>query len=254
MQDRDNALTLLIEKSIDLKSIVMSIDEKASNQMLAVRSQSQQLGAHKRKQSNLSDLIQDLEMQITAMMNVRSGGVNPDGSGSGRQSDDQNVVEIRNHLIDLYQRIAVGLLKKHQQYVEKLQTTEQGWQQTCDKLINEVQSLKEEKERQEIQMSEQIRVKTEQLNQLKTDHYKVVKANEENTEKLKTEINNSLNSHYLKNILTSYFTTNDATVQVNLLKVVFKVMKFTEEEQSKIQEAWNENNKSYVQKMFDFGY
>lgn len=103
-------------------------------------------------------------------------------------------------------------------------------------------------------MSEQVRAKTEQLNQLKTDHYKVVKANEENTEKLKTEINNSLNSHYLKNILTSYFTTNDATVQVNLLKVVFKVMKFTEEEQSKIQEAWNENNKSYVQKMFDFGY
>lgn len=254
MQDRDNALTLLIEKSIDLKSIVMSIDEKASNQMLAVRSQSQQLGAPKRKQSNLSDLIQDLEMQITAMMNVRSGSINPDGSGSGRQSDDQNVVEIRNHLIDLYQRIAVGLLKKHQQYVEKLQTTEQGWQQTCDKLINEVQSLKEEKERQEIQMSEQVRAKTEQLNQLKTDHYKVVKANEENTEKLKTEINNSLNSHYLKNILTSYFTTNDATVQVNLLKVVFKVMKFTEEEQSKIQEAWNENNKSYVQKMFDFGY
>lgn len=83
---------------------------------------------------------------------MRSGsGINPDGSmGSGRQSDDQNVVEIRNHLIDLYQRIAVGLLKKHQQYVEKLQTTEQGWQQTCDKLINEVQSLKEEKERQEI--------------------------------------------------------------------------------------------------------
>jgi len=81
-----------------------------------------------------------------------------------------------------------------------------------------------------MQMSEQIRTKTEQLNQLKTDHYKVVKDNEENTEKLKTEINNSLNSHYLKNILTSYFTTNDATVQVNLLKVVFKVMKFTEDE------------------------
>lgn len=31
-------------------------------------------------------------------------------------------------------------------------------------------------------------------------------------------------------------------------------MKFTEEEQRKIQEAWNENNKSYMQKMFDFGY
>lgn len=61
-------------------------------------------------------------MQVTAMMNVRSGGGSGgDGSlGSGRSSDDQNVVEIRNHLIDLYQRIAVGLLKKHQQYVERL--------------------------------------------------------------------------------------------------------------------------------------
>ena len=31
MQERDNALSLLIEKSIDLKSSVMSIDEKATN-------------------------------------------------------------------------------------------------------------------------------------------------------------------------------------------------------------------------------
>jgi hypothetical protein len=32
MQERDNALSLLIEKSIDLKSSVMSIDEKVNNQ------------------------------------------------------------------------------------------------------------------------------------------------------------------------------------------------------------------------------
>lgn len=66
---------------------------------------------------------------------------------------------------------------------------------------------------------------------MKSDHYKLVKANEENTEKLKSELSNSLNAHYLKNILTSYFTTNDTTVQNNLLKVVFKVMKFSDEEQ-----------------------
>ena len=76
---------------------------------------------NKRKQANLADLIQDLEMQITSMMNI--------GSSDSRENlnNDQNVVEIRNHLIDLYQRIAVGLLKKHQQYVEKLQTTEKEW-------------------------------------------------------------------------------------------------------------------------------
>ena len=59
-------------------------------------------------------------------------------------------------------------------------------------------------------------------------------------------MSNSLNAHYLKNILTSYFTTNDSTVQHNLIKVVFKVMKFTEEEQREIMELWQENNKSVM--------
>jgi uncharacterized protein YjgD (DUF1641 family) len=62
------------------------------------------------------------------------------------------------------------------------------------------------------------------------ENYAVVKANEENTEKLRVELNNSLNAHYLKNVLSSYFSTNDTTVQINLIKVVFKVMKYTEDE------------------------
>ena len=87
LQDRDNALTLLIEKSIDLKSIVMSIDEKASNQMLAARSQLGSQGTiNKRKQANLGDLIQDLEMQVTAMMNVRGGAGS--GADGARKADD----------------------------------------------------------------------------------------------------------------------------------------------------------------------
>ena len=57
-----------------------------------------------------------------------------------------------------------------------------------------------------------------------------MKANEENTEKLKVELENSLNASYLKNVLSSYFSTNDVTVQINLIKVVFKVMKYTDDE------------------------
>jgi hypothetical protein len=41
-------------------------------------------------------------------------------------------MEIRNHLIDIYQRIAVGLLKKHQFYIEKIQQSDKEWQETCD--------------------------------------------------------------------------------------------------------------------------
>ena len=61
-----------------------------------------------------------------------------------------------------------------------------------------------------------------------------------------------MNAHYLKNVLTSYFTTDDTTVQQNLLKVVFKVMKFTKEEQEQITSLWEENNKSMMQRVWDF--
>lgn len=81
---------------------------------------------------------------------------------------------------------------------------------------------------------------------MKTDHYQILKANEKNTEQLKNELSNSLNAHYLKNILTSYFTTNDYTVQMNLLKVVFKVMKFSDEEEKRTMELWQEKNKSMM--------
>lgn len=45
--------------------------------------------------------------------------------------------------------------------------------------------------------------------------------NKEKSEKLTLERQNSVNSEYLKNILMSYFMTNDATVQINLIRVVF---------------------------------
>ena len=40
---------------------------------------------------------------------------------------------------------------------------------------------------------------------------------------------------------------------MNLLKVVFKVMKFTEEEEKRTMEMWQEKNKSMIQKVWDFG-
>jgi len=157
MQERDNALSLLIEKSIDLKSTVMSIDEKATNQFNST-------GGRKPK-TNISDLIQDLEVQVTSIMNMR-GVLN---------CEDQNVIEIRNHLIDLYQRMGINLLKKHAFYCEKQQSMNQEWQETCDQLINEHQTLKDDRDRNEADLNAKIKTMTDQLNQLKTDHYNVMK-------------------------------------------------------------------------------
>jgi hypothetical protein len=54
--------------------------------------------------------------------------------------------------------------------------------------------------------------------------------NKDKSEKLDRELANSVNLEYLKNIIMSYFMTNDPKVQINLIRVVFQAMKFTDDE------------------------
>lgn len=68
--------------------------------------------------------------------------------------------------------------------------------------------------------------------------------NKDKSEKLDRELANSVNLEYLKNIIMSYFMTNDPKVQINLIRVVFQAMKFTDDEQMKVLEAHSANNQS----------
>ena len=75
---------------------------------------------------------------------------------------------------------------------------------------------------------------TSQLNDLKSEHYQLVYKNKEQSEKLTRELENSIKTHYLKNVMLSFLTTNDVSVHQNLIKVIIQAMHFTEEEASKI--------------------
>ena len=81
-----------------------------------------------------------------------------------------------------------------------------------------------------------------QFNALKSEHYSLKADNVDKEEKLTQERENSVNSEYLKNILMSYFMTADASVQINLIRVVFQAMKFTDEEMEKVLDAHSSNN------------
>lgn len=100
-QERDNALSLIIETSIDLKSVIQTIDEKAKTSARQTT-----FRANKGNQG-LNDQIHDLELRINKMVHISD-------------CKDHNVVEIKNHLIDLYQRVGVNLLKKHVTFQDKL--------------------------------------------------------------------------------------------------------------------------------------
>lgn len=74
----------------------------------------------------------ELELAITKLMLELK-----DDSGS-------ILCELRDHLIDVYQKIGVGLLKRQLVYDEKLSKQELEWRATCDKLIDDHQEIKEE--------------------------------------------------------------------------------------------------------------
>ena len=56
------------------------------------------------RKPNLADQVNELELGITKLLQ--------------EGSPDQSVNEMRNHLIDVYTRVGVGLIKRHQSLIE----------------------------------------------------------------------------------------------------------------------------------------
>ena len=81
------------------------------------------------------------------------------------------------------------------------------------------------------------------------EHYQLVHMNKEQSEKLTRELENSIKTHYLKNVLLSYLTTNEASVQQNLVKVIIQAMQFNEEETERVLAFQEESQRSVVSKV-----
>ena len=152
--------------------------------------------------------------------------------------------ELRDHVMDLFNRTVIGLIKKQNKLAESLKKQDHEWQATCDKLISDQQQARQDQE----VIEEKLEQTTAQLINLKGEHYNLVADNRDKDEKLTLERQNSVNSEYLKNILMSYFMTADPTVQINLIRVVFQAMNFTDEEMEKVLAAHEENNQSKLSK------
>ena len=92
MKERDTFIQRLITKSIDLKNKILTIDEKKHQ-----HTKKQSMFA----QSHLGEMMSDLELSISKLIIDLK-----DESGSGLLGS------MRDHLIEVYQKIGFGLLKR----------------------------------------------------------------------------------------------------------------------------------------------
>ena len=112
-RQREIFIQKLLQKSTEIKRQVLTIDEKKNPGKKNIFSQAQ-----------IGEMMNELEIQITKLLEIK------DESGSA-------MGDMRDHLIDIYQRMGVGLLKRHQVYEEQLQKLQQEWRATCDKLMED---------------------------------------------------------------------------------------------------------------------
>lgn len=78
--------------------------------------------------------MSDLEISITKLLDIKE---DPSTSAA-------DMMSLRDHLIEVYSRVGVSLLKRQQVYDEKLTRQEQEWRATCDKLIEDHHEMKQE--------------------------------------------------------------------------------------------------------------
>ena len=83
-------------------------------------------------------------------------------------------------------------------------------------------------------------------NMLKAEYQLLAEETASQAKQREQEQAEAVNYEFVKNALISYLTSREQAVHINMLKVMFKAMKFTEEEQIRVKDAFNASNLSYV--------
>ena len=135
---------------------------------------------------------------------------------------------LRSYLDTVFKMVEVELKEMSQK---------NKWQSTIDQLI-----LSQEEEKNKMfKTIEQNKINIKSLNQkivcLEQEKYNIGKQKDLTIEMLNKQINKGVNMNYLKNILMSFLTTKEESIQEGLLPVIFTSLQFNEGEMKVVKDA-----------------
>lgn len=107
LKSRDAFLSELIQKANSVKTKVHRVFE-----------------GKQRNQDQLRESLNDIELGVAQIYDLKA-------------DSDAMSAELRDHIMDLFNRTIIGLLKKQQKLVDNLKQQEIEWQATCNKLIED---------------------------------------------------------------------------------------------------------------------
>ena len=120
------------------------------------------------------------------------------------------------------------------------------YQTTIDQLILSQQEEKNQMFKTIEQNKINIKSLSQKISMLEQEKYNIGKQKDMTIEMLNKQINKGVNLNYLKNIMISFLTTNDESIQEGLLPVIFTSLQFNESEINQVKKSKTNKQKSLL--------
>ena len=195
---------------------------------------------------NIFDVDLSDEEVNKEIYNKIKNSINNLNINNDKNNQDEKILIWCNELILFMKNILYSYLDTAFQIIKfevENQSQKSKYQTTIDQLILSQQ----EEKNQMFKTIEQNKINLKSLSQkitmLEQEKYNISKQKDLTIEMLNKQINKGVNLNYLKNIMISFLTTNDESIQEGLMPVIFTSLQFNESEINQVKKN-KDNNKS----------
>ena len=193
--------------------------------------------------SNDDNVIKEIYAKIKENINNLKTIYDSNNPNPNNNNNDINIWlnELNNFIILLLNELQDNIFKIVEKEKEESQEKNK-YQKTIDEIMinhqNEKNALFIELEGNRNKLKNLYAKITE----LEKEKYKISKEKENSIQILNKQINSGVNLNYLKNIMISFLSSNDKSIQNGLLPVIYKSLDFNQSEIKLVQENRNKSN------------
>ena len=194
---------------------------------------------------NINDdiVIKEIYSKIKENINNLKSIYDSNNLNSNSNPDNINIWlnELNNFIILLLNELQDNIFKIVEK--EKEESLEKNkYQKTIDEILLNHQDEKNSLFIELESNRNKIKNLCSKITELEKEKYNISKEKENSIQILNKQINSGVNLNYLKNIMISFLSSNDKSIQERLLPVIYKSLDFNQNEMQTVQESRNKSN------------
>lgn len=192
--------------------------------------------------SNDDSVIKEIYTKIKENINNLKSICDSNNININSNPDNINIWlnELNNFIIILMSELLDNTFKIVEKEKEELQEKNK-YQKTIDEIMVNHQDEKNKFFEQIEESRKKIQNLYLKITELEKEKFNISKEKDNSIQQLNRQINSGANLNYLKNIMISFLSSNDKSIQDGLLPVIYKSLDFHESEIKTVQEGRNKS-------------